>query len=80
LIEKQEESIAMQKELITSYARFVPEQLLTFLGKDIITKVGLGDNVPKDMTILFLDTVKVKGKNKAFHILEILNGVSPRIR
>jgi len=55
LIAKQEESIATQKELITSYARFVPEQLLTFLGKDIITKVGLGDSVQKDMTILFSD-------------------------
>ncbi|HMX34425.1 MAG TPA: adenylate/guanylate cyclase domain-containing protein, partial [Leptospiraceae bacterium] len=28
----------------------------------------------------FLDTVKVKGKNKAVRIFEILNGVSPRIR
>jgi class 3 adenylate cyclase len=55
LIAKQEESIATQKELIHSYARFVPEQLLTFLGKDIITKVGLGDSVQKDMTILFSD-------------------------
>ncbi|MDX1960540.1 MAG: 7TM diverse intracellular signaling domain-containing protein [Leptospiraceae bacterium] len=55
LIAKQEESIATQKELITSYARFVPEQLLTFLGKDIITKVGLGDSIQKDMTILFSD-------------------------
>jgi class 3 adenylate cyclase len=55
LIAKQEESIAAQKELIHSYARFVPEQLLTFLGKDIITKVGLGDSVQKDMTILFSD-------------------------
>ncbi|HNG98116.1 MAG TPA: 7TM diverse intracellular signaling domain-containing protein [Leptospiraceae bacterium] len=55
LIAKQEEAIAIQKELISSYARFVPEQLLTFLGKDIITKVGLGDSVQKDMTILFSD-------------------------
>jgi class 3 adenylate cyclase len=55
LIAEQEESIATQKELIHSYARFVPEQLLTFLGKDIITKVGLGDSVQKDMTILFSD-------------------------
>lgn len=53
--ESQRELIVKQKELITSYARFVPEQLLTFLGKDIITKVGLGDSVQKDMTILFSD-------------------------
>lgn len=53
--ESQRELIVKQKELINSYARFVPEQLLTFLGKDIITKVGLGDSVQKDMTILFSD-------------------------
>ncbi len=54
-LQTQKESIEEQKKLITSYARFVPEQLLTFLGKDIITKVGLGDSVQKDMTILFSD-------------------------
>ncbi len=54
-LQSQKDSIEEQKKLITSYARFVPEQLLTFLGKDIITKVGLGDSVQKDMTILFSD-------------------------
>ncbi|MBK6606574.1 MAG: guanylate cyclase [Leptospiraceae bacterium] len=54
-LQTQKDSIEEQKKLITSYARFVPEQLLTFLGKDIITKVGLGDSVQKDMTILFSD-------------------------
>ncbi|MBP9886986.1 MAG: guanylate cyclase [Leptospiraceae bacterium] len=54
-LQTQKDAIEEQKKLITSYARFVPEQLLTFLGKDIITKVGLGDSVQKDMTILFSD-------------------------
>lgn len=55
LIQSQQESIDSQKKLIQSYARFVPEELLEFLGKDIITKVNLGDAVEKDMTVLFSD-------------------------
>ncbi|MCB1178631.1 MAG: guanylate cyclase, partial [Leptospiraceae bacterium] len=47
--------IENQKVLIESYARFVPEELLSFLGKDIITKVHLGDAVEKSMTVLFSD-------------------------
>ncbi|MDX1959311.1 MAG: 7TM diverse intracellular signaling domain-containing protein [Leptospiraceae bacterium] len=54
-LQTQKKAIEEQKKLITSYARFVPEQLLTFLGKDIITKVSLGDSIQKEMTILFSD-------------------------
>ena len=32
-LQTQKDAIEEQKKLITSYARFVPEQLLTFLGK-----------------------------------------------
>jgi len=55
LILTQQEAIQNQKTLIQSYARFVPEELLRFLGKDIITKVNLGDAVEKNMTVLFSD-------------------------
>jgi adenylate cyclase len=51
----QKEIIETQKNLINSYARFVPEQLLAFLGKNIITEISLGDSIQKDMTILFSD-------------------------
>ncbi|MBK9500790.1 MAG: adenylate/guanylate cyclase domain-containing protein [Leptospiraceae bacterium] len=41
--------------MIKSYARFVPEQLLRFLGKELITGVQLGDSINKKMAILFSD-------------------------
>ena len=36
-------------------ARFVPKQFLDFLGKENIADIKLGDQVQKDMTILFSD-------------------------
>jgi len=36
-------------------ARFVPRQFLEFLGKESITDIRLGDQVQKEMTILFSD-------------------------
>lgn len=36
-------------------ARFVPRQFLEFLGKESITDIHLGDQVQKEMTILFSD-------------------------
>jgi len=38
-----------------SYRRFVPEQFLTFLGHPSVVNVKLGDQVQKEMTILFSD-------------------------
>ncbi|MEM7183149.1 MAG: 7TM diverse intracellular signaling domain-containing protein [Spirochaetota bacterium] len=55
LIESQAEAIENQKILVRSYARFIPFELLRFLGKDSITEVHLGDSVEKDMTVLFSD-------------------------
>jgi two-component system sensor histidine kinase ChiS len=36
-------------------ARFVPDEFLKFLKKESITDIGLGDQVQKNMTILFSD-------------------------
>jgi len=36
-------------------ARFVPRQFLEFLGKENITEIHLGDQVQKEMTIMFSD-------------------------
>jgi class 3 adenylate cyclase len=36
-------------------SRFVPRQFLEFLGKESITDIQLGDQVQKEMTILFTD-------------------------
>ncbi len=43
------------RRLTQSYMRFVPSKLLEILGKTEITEVKWGDQVQKNMTILFLD-------------------------
>lgn len=42
-------------ELNQSMERFVPEAFLTFLSKSSILEVQLGDQIQKDMTIMFSD-------------------------
>lgn len=44
-----------QRLLTESYSRFVPREFVTFLGKDSILDVNLGDQIQRDMTILFSD-------------------------
>ncbi|HPS43043.1 MAG TPA: AAA family ATPase [Treponemataceae bacterium] len=44
-----------QRLLTESYSRFVPQEFITFLGKESIRDVSLGDQVERDMTILFSD-------------------------
>jgi adenylate cyclase len=44
-----------QKELNIAYGRFVPHEFLNFLEKKSILDVNLGDQVLKNMTILFCD-------------------------
>jgi len=51
----QAESLETQKKMTNSFARFVPEQFLTFLNREDITQVELGDSVEREMTILFTD-------------------------
>jgi adenylate cyclase len=41
---------------VDAYERFVPKEFLRNLGKDAIDDVKLGDNVEKEMTVLFSDT------------------------
>jgi len=43
------------RQLSAAYERFVPRQFLSFLGKESILQVKLGDQVEKEMTILFSD-------------------------
>lgn len=42
-------------EFNRAYERFVPKEFLSFLGKDSIVDVKLGDQVEREMTILFSD-------------------------
>ena len=49
--------VSVHLELATisdSYARFVPRQFLEQLGRDRIIDVALGDQVQREMTVLFL--------------------------
>lgn len=41
--------------LLSSFSRFIPQEFLRLLGKKSIQEVDLGDNVRRDMTILFSD-------------------------
>lgn len=41
--------------LSISYFRFVPKQFLEFLGKQQITDIKLGDQVQREMTVMFSD-------------------------
>lgn len=41
--------------LSDSFSRFVPRQFLRYLGKDSVTDIHLGDQVEREMTVLFSD-------------------------
>ena len=49
------QTIANIQALNESYARFVPHQFLSFLEKESILDVQLGDQVQAEMTVLFSD-------------------------
>jgi len=44
-----------RSELIKAYERFVPKEFLSFLRKESIVEVELGDQVEAEMTVLFSD-------------------------
>ncbi len=44
-----------QMALTTAYSRFVPRDLLRFLGRESIIDVELGDQIQQEMTVLFSD-------------------------
>ena len=48
-------ALEQQMRLTKAYQRFVPKQLLSSLEKESILDVQLGDQVQKEMTILFSD-------------------------
>ena len=51
----QKEALVLQTQLTESYARFVPKEFLVILSKDSILDVKLGDQVLKNMSIMFAD-------------------------
>ncbi len=50
-----ERYISRIEKMNKAYYRFVPKQFLDFLEKDNITEVQLGDQVQKEMSVLFTD-------------------------
>jgi class 3 adenylate cyclase len=44
-----------QSALMQAFARFVPQQLLALLGRGDATKAGLGDQIQREMTVVFVD-------------------------
>lgn len=55
MTEKLGEYIQSISNMTEAYSRFVPRQFLDFLGKSSYTDIKLGDQVQKEMTILFSD-------------------------
>ena len=55
MTEKLSEYIQSISNMTEAYSRFVPRQFLDFLGKSSYTDIKLGDQVQKEMTILFSD-------------------------
>jgi len=50
-----EEKNKFQENLNKAFKRFVPHEFISFLNKKSITEVSLGDQVQKEMTVLFSD-------------------------
>lgn len=50
-----EDTLNQQVELTNAYSRFVPREFLSFLNKESIVDVRLGDQIEQEMTILFSD-------------------------
>ncbi len=55
LVEEQAAALERERTMSASFARFVPEEFLRFLGKDSIIQIERGDVVRKNMAVLFLD-------------------------
>jgi len=50
-----EKALAAEEKLTDAYGRFVPHQFLHFLGYESILDVKLGDQIQKEMSVLFSD-------------------------
>jgi adenylate cyclase len=50
-----EKALVAEEKLTDAYGRFVPHQFLHFLGYESILDVKLGDQVQKEMSVLFSD-------------------------
>lgn len=74
-------------KLNLSYARFVPDEFLHFLGRESILDVQLGDQVQREMTVMFSDirsfttlSEQLSPKQNFDLLNEFLSRISPVIR
>ncbi len=74
-------------KLNLSYARFVPDEFLRFLGRESILDVQLGDQVQQEMTVMFSDirsftalSEQLSPKENFDFLNEYLSRISPVIR
>jgi class 3 adenylate cyclase/CheY-like chemotaxis protein len=87
IIERQQEAIGTTQRIAKSYARFIPSEFLTFLNKDSITDLKLGDCMEDEMTVLFSDirgftslSEKMNSKDLLRFLNSYLSVVSPIIK
>ncbi|MBP6740216.1 MAG: response regulator [Leptospiraceae bacterium] len=87
IIERQEEAIETTQRIAKSYARFIPSEFLTFLNKDSITDLKLGDYMEDEMTVFFSDIrgfTTLSEKMSSRDLLQFLNSylsiVSPIVK
>jgi PAS domain S-box-containing protein len=55
LTQNLEESLKQHVALTTAYSRFVPSEILKFLGKETVIDLKLGEHIQQQMTVLFSD-------------------------
>ncbi len=74
-------------KISAAYARFVPHEILHFLGKESILDVNLGDQVQEEMTIMFTDvrsftslSERMTPKENFDFINSLLSNIGPIIR
>jgi class 3 adenylate cyclase len=87
LVHTLEAHIDELERLNAARARFIPDEFLRLLGKDGIDRIALGDNVEREMSVLFADIRDFTGisqqlaPSESFDYLNAyLNRVGPLIR
>jgi class 3 adenylate cyclase/HAMP domain-containing protein len=71
---------ARQEALLRAYGRFVPHELLTLLDKGSILDVKLGDQIQKDMTVLFSDIRSFTRLSESMTPFENFNFINSYLR
>jgi predicted ATPase/class 3 adenylate cyclase len=81
------EALDRQTRITHSFERFVPKQFLEHLGRSSILDVELGDQVQREMTVLFMDardfttvSENLSAKETFALVNRLLAGVGPVVR